>query len=229
MKALAAKRKSVHYYTRFGRYIGSLYEPHSENYSVQNEQMKALENQAFKLAIAKKIVSNKVRLQSRLLEAHDEEQIVLDSEYANFASYIKKIENSKTIEEILGYEGRAAKSYFYNISLFIDSPFRFRGRSKRPPLDPFNSMISFGYDILYNYIRGAIVKSGLNMGFGYLHHTRNRHAALASDLMEEWRPILIDDTVLQLIKRKEITTDDFKKRKNQAVYIKNHAKKIYDL
>lgn len=227
MKALAINHKSVHYFTYHGRYICSFYDSYPENYERQAQQIIALQDKDLRLGISQRILSNKVNLQARLLNAYDVDGIVLDREYKNFERYIEKILESEDINQIIGYEGKAAKSYFYNLSLLVPDDFRFRGRSKRPPLNPFNSMISFGYGILYGYIRGAIVKSGLNLGFGFIHKNKNKHAALASDLMEEWRPILIDDTVLQLINNEEVKKDDFKKSKKGTIYMKKKAKQNF--
>ena len=227
LKALAYKGKSVHYYTNHGKYVCSMHDTSPENYERQELQFLAIQNKDFRNGISKKILTNKINLQSRLLKAYDVDHIVLDSEYNYFEEYRKKISKSDDLNQMLGYEGRAAKSYFYNISLLIHDDFRFKGRSKRPPLNPFNSMISFGYSILYGYIRGAIIKNGLNMGFGFIHKNRNKHASLASDLMEEWRPILIDDSVLQLINNHKIQKEDFKKSKKGTIYMNNEAKQTF--
>lgn len=227
LKALAYNGKSVHYYTKHGKYVCSMNESSPENYERQELQILAIQNEDFRNGVSKRILANKINLQSRLLKAYDEDNIVLDREYNYFKEYRNKILESDDLNQMLGYEGRAAKAYFYNIALLIHEDFRFKGRSKRPPLNPFNAMISFGYSILYGNIRGAIVKSGLNMGFGFIHKNRNKHAALVSDLMEEWRSIIIDDTVLQLVNNQKVNKEDFKKSKTGTIYMKNGAKQTF--
>ena len=99
----------------------------------------------------------------------------------------------------MGYEGRIAKSYFYYLGLLVPDEFRFYGRSRRPAEDCFNSLLNFGYSLLYSCFLGLIRKNGLSYGFGVMHQSNQHHASLASDLMEEWRPIIVDNTILDLI------------------------------
>ena len=99
----------------------------------------------------------------------------------------------------MGYEGRIAKSYFYYLSLLVPDSFRFYGRRRRPATDSFNCLLNFGYSILYSCFLGLIRKNGLSYGFGVLHQSHGHHACLASDLMEEWRPVIVDNTIMQLI------------------------------
>ena len=99
----------------------------------------------------------------------------------------------------MGYEGAAARIYFSTLGKLIDSEFIFSGRNKRPPLDPFNSMISLGYSIILNEIYGKLEGKGLNPYFGILHKDREKHPTLASDMMEEWRAVLIDTLVMGML------------------------------
>ncbi|MBZ4364503.1 CRISPR-associated endonuclease Cas1, partial [Mycobacterium tuberculosis] len=87
----------------------------------------------------------------------------------------------------------------------------FQGRSTRPPLDAFNSMVSLGYSLLYKNIIGAIERHSLNAYIGFLHQDSRGHATLASDLMEVWRAPIIDDTVLRLIAAGAVATPAFSK------------------
>lgn len=108
----------------------------------------------------------------------------------------EKALNSKGIEQLMGYEGTAARLYFGQLGELINPVFFFTGRTRRPPTDPFNSMISLGYSIILNELYGKIEGKGLNPYFGIMHKDREKHPTLASDLMEEWRAVLIDSTAL---------------------------------
>lgn len=96
---------------------------------------------------------------------------------------LSKIDSCGKISEVIGYEGRAAKSYFQALSQCIDSKFSFHGRNRRPPKDPFNSMISLGYSIVLNEIYREIEMRGLNPYFGFVHRDAENHPTLASDLI----------------------------------------------
>ena len=109
----------------------------------------------------------------------------------------------------MGYEGYAARAYFAGLAEVIDPEFKFKGRSKQPPLDEFNSMISLGYSILMNVLYSSIEAKGLNPYFGFMHRDREKHPTLASDLMEEWRAVIVDSVAMSLVNGHEIHKEDF--------------------
>ena len=88
---------------------------------------------------------------------------------------LQKAQQASNIEQLMGYEGQAAKTYFNMLGKLIDPAFTFNGRSKRPPMDPFNSLISLGYSILLNEIYGKLEARGLNAYFAFLHADREKH------------------------------------------------------
>ena len=93
--------------------------------------------------------------------------------------------------------------------MLVEPDFHFHGRNKRPPRDEFNSMISLGYSVLMNEVYGKIEAKGLNPYFGFLHRDRERHPTLASDMMEEWRAVIVDSTAMGMINGHEIKKEDF--------------------
>ena len=121
----------------------------------------------------------------------------------------KKLPYAKSVEQVMGYEGTAAKLYFKVLGKLIDEHFVFEGRSRRPPMDPFNSLISLGYSIILNELYGKIEGKGLNPYFGVKHKDREKHPTLASDLMEEWRAVLIDTTALSKLNGHELVKEYF--------------------
>jgi len=114
-----------------------------------------------------------------------------------------------TIESMMGYEGNAARTYFLCLSNMVEDVFQFSGRNRRPSLDPFNAMLNLGYSLLLNEVYGKIDGKGLNPYFGFIHQDREKHPTLASDLMEEWRPVIVDSTVMALINGHEIRKEHF--------------------
>lgn len=227
LKAMSVRKKSVHFYSNNGKYISSLYTSYEENYEKQWAQFEAINNPDFKIKMARKIVQNKIALQAGLISAYNTDKIVDSEEIGQFRKYYEAAGETRAMNNILGYEGKTAKNYFYYLGMMVPSEFKFYGRSKRPPKDPFNAMISFGYGILYGYLRGALTKYGLNLGFGLLHANRSHHAALVSDLMEVWRPIIVDDVVMNLLTEQRISFDMFDIKKNEAVYLTPEGRKIF--
>lgn len=121
----------------------------------------------------------------------------------------EKLSSCRTIPEIMGYEGQGAKAYFEGLALLIKPEFAFHGRNKRPPRDEFNSMLSLGYSVIMNEVYGKIEMKGLNPYFGFMHRDKEKHPTLASDMMEEWRAVIVDSTVMSMINGNEIHKEDF--------------------
>ena len=120
-----------------------------------------------------------------------------------------KIENSRRIEEIIGYEGQAAKFYFRGLSKCIEREFQFNGRSRRPPKDEFNSMISLGYSILMNELYCKNRNEGVKSILPDLYIEMLKSIPHWQDMMEEWRAVVVDATVMSMINGHEISKEDF--------------------
>lgn len=138
----------------------------------------------------------------------------------------KNIDKCTSVSQIMGYEGIAARHYFMGLSKCILPEFGFCGRSRRPPKDEFNSMISLGYAMLMNEIYGAVEGKGLNVYAGFLHQDRERHPTVASDMMEEWRSVLIDSMVMSLINGYEVEKNGFRREEN-GVFLDDKTFKIF--
>lgn len=108
--------------------------------------------------------------------------------------------------------------------ILTNREFCFRGRSKNPAKDPFNTLLNIGYNLLCCYIRGALKKHGLNMGIGFLHTNHTNHASLASDLIEEWKPIIVDDVVIQMVESKIFSVHNFS-RSSEGLLLLNLSKR----
>lgn len=139
-----------------------------------------------------------------------------------------KMNNCGTMAELIGFEGQAAKYYFQGLSKCINPEFRFEGRSKRPPKDEFNSLISLGYSVLMNEVYCKIELKGLNPYFGFIHRDAEKHPTLASDLMEEWRAVIVDATAMSLINGHEIQKSDFQHDMDEpGYYLTKNGLKIF--
>ena len=131
-------------------------------------------------------------------------------------------------EELRGAEGEAANLYFGVLDLLIRSPdqdFRFVRRSRRPPLDPINALLSFLYTLLTHDCRSAAEGVGLDPAVGFLHRDRPGRPSLALDLMEELRPVLADRLALSLVNRRQLRATDFGVRDGGAVWLNDNGRK----
>lgn len=199
----------VSFFSKGGVYFGRMMSTGHVRAELQRKQS-ALYDTEFALELSKKIVGAKLKNQQVVLRRYEKSRSVdADDCEKMLIICMKKCESAKSIPELIGYEGQGAKYYFEGLSRCVEPEFYFHGRSKRPPKDAFNSMLSLGYSILMNELYGAIEIKGLNPYFGMMHRDAEKHPTLASDMMEEWRAVLVDAAVMSMINGHEIAIDDF--------------------
>ena len=200
---------SLSYFSKGGHYFGRLSSTGHIKASLQRKQA-GLYDQPFALELSKKIIFAKIHNQIVVLRRYSKStnHKISDIEL-HMKSALRKVNYVKSIEELMGYEGSAAKYYFKGLSICID--------------DAFNSILSLGYSILMNELYGEIEIKGLNAYFGFLHRDAEKHPTLASDMMEEWRAVLIDSTVMSMINGHEVHIDEFYSDDGEGVYISKKA------
>lgn len=224
----------VTYLSKGGKYFGRLISTNHVNTLRQRQQAK-LYHTNFAINLAKEIVTGKIHNQSIVLyrtakSVSDENTRKMIEGIRSQMNYMgSKSLFSDTLDEIRGCEGMAAKLYFEGLSLCVKEEFRFNGRSRRPPKDPFNSMLSFGYSILFNEVYSFLEQKGLNPYFGFFHQDDEKHATLVSDMMEEWRAVIVDALVLSLISKKEVKPDDFKNNGEFGINMTRGCIKVFVL
>lgn len=199
----------VSYYSKGGSYFGRLQSTGHVNAKRQRQQC-ALYQSGFALQLSKKIIRAKLKNQQVVLRRYEKaKNISVEEQLKMIRICREKVAQCLYIPEIMGYEGQGAKAYFSGLSRLIDPEFAFSGRNKRPPRDEFNSMLSLGYSIILNELYGKIEAKGLNPYFGFLHRDNEKHPTLASDMMEEWRAVIVDATVMSMINGHEMHKEDF--------------------
>lgn len=143
---------------------------------------------------------------------------------------IREAGNATAVHSVRGIEGDAATLYFSAFNSMVNVPapeFKYTKRTRRPPLDPLNALLSFAYTILSHDVRSACEASGLDSQVGFLHRDRPGRAGMALDLMEEFRPFLADRMVLSLINRQQIHPKEFTLRESGAVYLSDSGRKTF--
>jgi CRISPR-associated endonuclease Cas1 len=141
---------------------------------------------------------------------------------------MSKLPFADNMDMLRGYEGKAATIYFQALGSLFSGAFKFEKRTKRPPTDPINSMLSLGYTLLSQNVSSFIQSLGLHTHFGNLHVPRDNHPALVSDLMEEWRAGLVDTLIVYLVNSEVFTIDDFTlPDEREGVYFQPHALKKF--
>lgn len=227
LQRLALKKVNVYYFTSYGKFLSVLETYREADFEKQSWQTRACLDEDFCKELSRKLLTTKVRHQIQLLEQYDEDKLLDSADYERLEEQVRGLEAATSIAEMMGYEGRAAKSYFYFLSLLVPQEFRFSGRSKRPAKDPFNSLLNLGYSVLHTFMIGLIRKHGLSQGTGVLHQVHRGHATLASDLMEEWRPIIVDDTVVHLLQTEQLGVEHFKGNEEQGMFLTPEGREIF--
>ncbi len=219
----------IAFYSHSGFYNGRFEPLSSKNVRRQKLQIMTCENEEFCLKISQNIVSAKIHNQMVLLRRYFRSADIHNSGKLQRMTYLqKKARNGSAVEKIRGYEGTAASIYFNALGSLVKEEFRFGKRTRRPPTDPVNCLFSYGYTILLNEIIGKISERGLNTNIGILHSDYHNRPSLACDLIEEWRPIIVDSVVMSMINGNELGKDDFYSKKGcQAVYMTDAGRKKF--
>ena len=230
MQQMLAKGIHLTWLSKNGFYFGRLESTSHINIERQRLQFRKSDDKKFSLELSKQFIKGKSTNQrtilmraNKLLKNREMSDIIL-----KMTVYSKKINESKTIEELMGVEGFLAKMYYQGVSLIIDKEYSFKQRTKRPPKDPFNSIISFGYTLLHYEIFTIVVSKGLNPYAAFMHSDKHKHPALCSDLMEEWRAVLVDSLAIALLNNNKIKKENFDfNEENGGVYLNKEGCKKF--
>ncbi|GAA5056703.1 type I-C CRISPR-associated endonuclease Cas1c [Nocardia callitridis] len=207
MHRCAAGTRSVTWLTRNGKFLARVNGPLAGNPHLRIQQIRAHDDPHHTLSIAKAMVAGKLHNYRQLLlrAARDltgQRQLTVRAVAESHAAALIILRDTATLDETRGVEGRAARDYFQALPALITGAEA--GRNKRPATDPVNSLLSFGYGMLRAAVHGALEQVGLDPYIGYLHGIRPAKPALALDLMEEFRPLLVDRLVASLLNRDQI-------------------------
>ncbi|MDD3553726.1 MAG: CRISPR-associated endonuclease Cas1 [Deltaproteobacteria bacterium] len=198
---------------RFGKYYGRLEGPESKNIFLRKEQFRRHDDAQFGLSFTKSVVCGKLRNQRTILaRIQKNHKIDLAQPIAILSRLIDSAKEALNLDALRGYEGQGSAIYFKAWGQGIKSEhFSFTGRTRRPPKDPINALLSLGYTFLSHTIARAVSIAGIDPYLGYLHSLEYGRPSLILDLMEEWRPALIDSFVSSMINLNVIKSDDFQK------------------
>ena len=222
---------SVVFLTQLGDYKGHLSSAEGEGMTATLAQYERRSDEGFRLETARAIVRGKLvnakQLLLRLNRKHKLAEVVAGIQ--GVESDLAGVELAGEVNALRGYEGAAAARYFKAFGLLIMNPgFTFAGRNRRPPLDPVNSLLSFGYTLLHNHVLSLIFAEGLNPYFGNLHGSERKQMFLAFDLVEEFRAPIVDALVMRLINRKSLSPTDFTWPNEQGgVYLQGTARRLF--
>jgi CRISPR-associated protein Cas1 len=201
--------------TTRGRYLGRLQSALGKNILLRREQFRKMEEENFSLRTAKFIVKGKLaNLRAVLMRLNrTRENISLDDQILSIRNLIGKVDEAESMDSVRGYEGKGTAVYFEGFSRgFLTEDFEFPGRVRRPPTDPVNALLSLGYTLLLHQVMAAVSLVGFDPYFGTLHSMDYGRPSLPLDLMEEWRPTIVDTLVLSVFNLKALIPSDFEEK-----------------
>ncbi len=235
MGALAEAGVVCAFFGMNGRFLARVEGPVSGNVLLRREQYRRGDDPSGCVAVARAMVAGKALNQrgvlQRALRDHggslaETARDALTAAVERMRAIAARAAYETDLDRLRGHEGEAAALYFGVFGHAIRvTEIAFRGRSRRPPLDPVNALLSFLYTLLVHDCRGALEGVGLDPAAGFLHRMRPGRPSLALDLMEELRPNLADRLALSLINRREVGTVDFRAMENGAVLLAEDSRK----
>ncbi|MDR2400850.1 MAG: CRISPR-associated endonuclease Cas1 [Deferribacteraceae bacterium] len=210
-----------------GKCIGCLESVEAYCMEKQALQFELSGDRDFCLAMSKKVVLGKVSNMLMVLRRLNNIYAMAANKDYFIAPYIAKIEAASSVSQLLGYEGVVSRYFLEFFSSTVIKEFSFSGRSKQPALDPFNSLLNFGFFIFRNELYIALKSQGFSPYIGFLHKIKNQHMALTSDLIEEWRALIME-AILILVNNSAFKLSDFERDASSgAVFLTRSAVRIF--
>ena len=214
--------------SRTGRLRGRLTPPTGKNIPRRHAQYARGQDAGFCLSVGRAIVGGKLRNQRtmarRICRGRPE---IDDSPIEEISAAIKATGDAADLAEARGHEGRGARAYFQILRQAIPEGWGFARRARRPPPDPANALLSLGYSLLTQNMITAAEVVGLDPYDGFFHADKHGRPALALDLEEEFRSIIVDSVVLTIINRGLLTLDDFRPGPKGGLWLKQEALKTF--
>lgn len=230
----AERNVTVTFLSVYGRFLARVEGPVSGNVLLRREQYRRADDAEFSANISRNITIAKIaNSRTVLMRAAREQESgegaeALKNAADELARHINALGEPMPLEAIRGKEGDAARTYFEVFNHLITAQkesFAFHERSRRPPLDNVNALLSFLYTILANDVASALEGVGLDPAVGYFHEDRPGRPGLALDLMEEFRAYLADRLVLSLINLKQVKPEGFVTTESGAVVMDDDTRK----
>lgn len=199
----------VVFMSRYGKYLGRLLAMESKFAELRHAQLRLCDDEGQCLQVAAQIVAGKVNNQRVVLQRRASEDTRTAQALDGMMQMLKMAGQSSSLDQLRGYEGKAAAYYFDGIKTFFAPEWGFKTREYYPPPDPANALLSFAYTLLLKDVEAKIQLVGLDPYLGFFHTLGYSRPALALDVMEEFRPTISDIVVLNLVRGEQITLEDF--------------------
>jgi CRISP-associated protein Cas1 len=189
-------------------------------------------NEEQRLLFSKRIITQKLERSATTIRVWQKNRLNTDYQhlqkvYNIITEHQNKVSDALTIEHVMGLEGNAARSYFSAFDIMVSADWWHGVRTTRPPLDPMNALLSFGYTLLRSEIETALATVGLDSYMGLMHIVRAGRPALALDIMELYRSSRVDSLVIKMINNQQLKINDFEQGIGGDILMTEQARKKF--
>jgi CRISP-associated protein Cas1 len=226
-----AEQIPIIFISQSGDYKGHLWSSEFCDLPTEAAQFGRRHDRGFQVEMARCVLRGKLTNSRHLLLRLNRKWKVagLAAKIQRIDQHIGALARTEDLNVMRGHEGAVARLYFGALGqLMVNPGFSLTGRNRRPPKDPVNSLLSFGYTLLFNNVLSLILAEGLNPYLGNLHRSDRKELHLAFDLMEEWRSPIVDSLVMWLVNKKVIRPTDFTfPNAEGGVYLESAARRVF--
>jgi CRISPR-associated protein Cas1 len=229
IQALLKEGVDVSFLTYNGKLRGRLVAAESKNVFLRLAQYERHLDDRFQLNLARTIVKAKIRngraVIARYQRNHPEESFAAEAKMID--DTLKSLDNLQTVNSLMGAEGVATAAYFRAFGRMFRKELAFETRTRRPPKDPVNAVLSLGYSLLTNEILSLLIANGFDPYIGFFHGVVYGRPSLALDLVEEFRHPFVDRLTLTLFNNEILSPEDFRPVEGEGIYLTPQALKTY--
>ncbi len=230
LEFLSQKQIILHFFNYYDYYVGSYYprEHYNSGYMIVR-QAEVYKNDEERLTLAKGFIRGAAHNILKVLKYYDDRDVTLKDRIAKVDELAESTQGAKTVAELMGMEGNIREVYYNSFDRIINnSDFKFEARSKRPPLNYLNSMISFINTLVYTTVLSSIYQTHLDPRIGFLHTSNFRKFSLNLDIAEVFKPLLVDRLIFSLVNKGEIDKKSFDNSVGGIVFKENAMKKVVE-
>ena len=218
----------LHFYNYYGYYVGSFYprEHNNSGYMIL-KQCAAYSAEEKRLCLARAFVKGSLGNILKVLIYYKNRSIINEHAIGKITEFKEKLDNIQTTQELMGFEGNARNYYYKEFDSIIRvDGFSFEGRTKQPPENRLNALISFGNTLLYTTVLSEIYKTHLDPRIGYLHATNFRRFTLNLDVAEIFKPIVVDRIIFTVVNKQILQRKHFDNNLG-GIYLNDEGRKIF--
>jgi CRISPR-associated protein Cas1 len=228
LEFLSQNEVLVHVYSYYGYYMGTFYprEHNNSGFLILQQAAHYLGGDK-RLDLARRFVFGAIQNLLHVLRYYERRGKELGHVRTSVQAHLARVPEQRTVEQLMQVEGQAREAYYQAFDRILEDPdFAFEERSRRPPRNRLNALLSFGNSLLYTAALGEIYRTHLDPRIGFLHATNFRRFALNLDVAEVFKPVLVDRTILTLIKKGQIQAKHFDEALG-GLYLKGEGRKRF--